>query len=107
MLHRIDAALDIVQQRVARPLVHRADGVAGLGEGDLHRIVEAAAAEPFDAGAVRPAPPDARRQTFERFAVARLELVAVPAIGPVEHAVGTEEWTVNVAAVAVETEAGQ
>ena len=67
VLHRVDPALDVVQQAVARPLVHRADQLALGGERDLDRVVEPAAAEPLDLAAVGPAPPDPGGQSFEVF----------------------------------------
>src|SRR5581483_7464319 len=107
VVHRVDAALDVVQQAVAGALVHRADGFAVGGEGDLDGVIEAAAAEAFEAAAVGTAPPDAGGEPFEPLALAGGELVTVPAVGPVEPAVGSEERPVDVAAVAVEVEPGR
>src|SRR5262249_46308187 len=105
MLHRVDAALYVVEQTIARPLVHGADCLAVGSEGNFDWIIEAAAAQALDIGAVDPAAPDAGGQAFQDPAIPGLDRVAVAAIGPVQSAIGSEEGAVNVAPVAVEAKA--
>src|SRR4051812_39681156 len=106
MVHRVDAPLDIVEEGVARPLVHRADQVPFLGEDELHGIVESTAGEPFDIPAIRPAAPDAGGEAVEMRPFASSHVVSMPAVGPVEEPIGSPEGAVDVAAIAVEVELG-
>src|SRR5262249_49904843 len=97
---RIDATLHEVQQRVALTRLgileigHGADGFAGSREDHFYRIVEAAAREPVESGAVGPDAPDTRSLPFELAAVAGGDVEAVPAVGEVEQTVGSEDRTV-------------
>src|SRR5262249_34237054 len=93
-----------VQEGVAGALVHRAEQVAGGCERQLDRVVEAAATKTLDLGSVGATAPDARGKPFEHLALARLDLVAVAAVGPVQAALRPQEWPVDIATVTVESE---
>ena len=107
MLHRINSPFDIMKLRFPRALIHGPDRFAFRRKGDRDGIVEAAPAQALDLGAVRLRAPDARGKALQTLTVPRRDLVAVPAVSPVEAAVGTEKRPVDVTAVAVELEAAQ
>ena len=84
--------------------IDRAERLALVGEGDLDGVVHAAAADDFDVAAVGPAAEDAGRRPSDRCRRAAAIVVAVPAVAPVEPAVGAEEGAVDVGGVAGEAE---
>src|SRR6516225_12399749 len=84
--------------------IHGRQRFALRREGDLDRIVHAAAADDFDLAAIGSAAEDAGRLALEDAAVRPNDLVAMPAVGPVEPTVRSQEGTVNVGRVADEAE---
>src|SRR5262249_2547320 len=106
---RPDAAVDGVDDGVVtcRPGVQNVDRGERLalgGESDLDRVVHAAPATDPGLTAVGPAAEDAGGLALHQRAVGLLDLVPVPAVAPVEPAVGAEERPVNVGRVAGEAE---
>src|SRR5436190_22132143 len=92
-----------MEQRVPRCLVHRAEQAAVGQEDQLHRVIHATTAKLLDLLPVRSAAPDERNAALQRFALARLDVVATEAIGPVKPAVRTRKRAVNVVARSVVT----
>jgi hypothetical protein len=82
--------------------VHVASASPSIGECDLDGIVHAAAADGFDLAAVELAAEDACRLAGHHLAVGLLDGVAMPAVAPVEPAIGAEEGAMNVGGVAGE-----
>src|SRR5207244_11108864 len=109
---RIYAAFDEMEQRVALAVArihkvgHGADRLARGREDQLDRVVEAAAGEYFEAGAVRPHAPDTRRQAFELLPILTGDFESVPAVGQVQPAVWTEERPMQAGGVGGEIPAG-
>ncbi len=130
----IDAPFDpmheAVTTRLAVEQIHAAETLAGLPEVDFDRVVHPAAAQHLHVGAVRFAGEDARRLPFReqtplgvgeprlrfggdrgrvvlaaKLSLAQVaDLVPVPAVAPVEPAVGREERPVDIGRVAAEAE---
>ncbi len=94
--------------RAKRGAIPRPDGLDDLvkialrTERQLHRVVEAAATETLDVGAVGPATPDARSKPVQPLPLAGLDPVTMPAIGPVVTTIRPKKRAVDIAAIAVE-----
>src|SRR5687768_12559058 len=97
-MHEAIAALDVHE-------VHGSQHVAGGGEVDLDGVIHAAAAMHLHVAAVRVRGEDPRGFPLAGGLAAFVrELMPVPAIAPIDAAVGTEEAAVDVGRIAGKAE---